>query len=137
MREGNGPHGKVQDRTRSKLCQGQSGRVTKSLDSHGRHAYIDSMTAMLLYRTLNIRIRPEVMDKLADIQKALGGVAMVQAVESSILAYDIGVTLDGTKKAYGKTAFRAPTLAEVKEHCGENGYKFDPEAFWSFYESKG
>lgn len=33
--------------------------------------------------------------------------------------------------------FTPPTLQEVRDYCAEKGYTFDPEAFWSFYESKG
>lgn len=33
--------------------------------------------------------------------------------------------------------FRAPTVDEVRAHCVDKGYTFDPEAFVAFYESKG
>ena len=33
--------------------------------------------------------------------------------------------------------FVKPTLQEVAAYVGEKNYKFDPEAFWNFYESKG
>lgn len=33
--------------------------------------------------------------------------------------------------------FAKPTLQEVKDHVIEKGYHFDPEAFYSFYESNG
>ena len=33
--------------------------------------------------------------------------------------------------------FARPTLQEVKDHVIEKGYRFDPEAFFSFYESNG
>jgi len=33
--------------------------------------------------------------------------------------------------------FVKPTLEEVKAYCNERGNNVDPEAFWSFYESKG
>lgn len=33
--------------------------------------------------------------------------------------------------------FTPPTVDEVREHCLERGYTFDPEAFVAFYESKG
>ena len=33
--------------------------------------------------------------------------------------------------------FTPPTVEEVREHCRERGYTFDPEAFVAFYESKG
>lgn len=33
--------------------------------------------------------------------------------------------------------FARPTLQEVKDHVIEKGYHFDPEAFFSFYESNG
>lgn len=35
------------------------------------------------------------------------------------------------------TRFAPPSLQEVRDYCAEKGYTFDPEAFWSFYESKG
>lgn len=33
--------------------------------------------------------------------------------------------------------FVKPTLQEVAAYVAEKDYKFDPEAFWNFYESKG
>ena len=33
--------------------------------------------------------------------------------------------------------FVKPTLQEVAAYVAEKNYKFDPEAFWNFYESKG
>ena len=36
-----------------------------------------------------------------------------------------------------KGGFAKPTLQEVKDHVIEKGYHFDPEAFYSFYESNG
>ena len=33
--------------------------------------------------------------------------------------------------------FTPPTIDEVRAHCVEKGYTFDPEAFYAFYESKG
>lgn len=33
--------------------------------------------------------------------------------------------------------FTPPTLDQVRAHCLEEGYTFDPEAFFAFYESKG
>jgi hypothetical protein len=30
-----------------------------------------------------------------------------------------------------------PTIEEVAAHVREKGYTFDPEHFWSFYESNG
>ena len=33
--------------------------------------------------------------------------------------------------------FTPPTVEEVRAHCAEKGYTFDPEAFFAFYESKG
>lgn len=42
---------------------------------------------------------------------------------------------DQTKKRGAR--FAPPTLQEVHDFCAEKGYTFDPEAFWSFYESKG
>lgn len=33
--------------------------------------------------------------------------------------------------------FTPPTLDQVRAHCLEMGYTFDPEAFFAFYESKG
>lgn len=33
--------------------------------------------------------------------------------------------------------FTPPTLDQVRAHCAEKGYTFDPEAFYAFYESKG
>lgn len=33
--------------------------------------------------------------------------------------------------------FTPPSLQEVREHCTEKGYTFDPEQFFAFYESKG
>lgn len=40
-----------------------------------------------------------------------------------------------TNKKEGR--FTPPTLAQVREHCSDKGYTFDPEAFYAFYESKG
>lgn len=40
-----------------------------------------------------------------------------------------------TNKKEGR--FTPPTLDQVREHCAEKGYTFDPEAFFAFYESKG
>jgi hypothetical protein len=50
------------------------------------------------------------------------------------LARGIGLLLDGIEP--GKR-FKPPTLDEVRTHCKEKGYTFDPEAFHAFYESKG
>lgn len=36
-----------------------------------------------------------------------------------------------------KGRFMPPTVEEVRRHCREKGYTFDPEAFVAFYESKG
>ena len=33
--------------------------------------------------------------------------------------------------------FVKPTVDEVAAYIKEKGYKFDPDAFWNFYESKG
>lgn len=40
-----------------------------------------------------------------------------------------------TNKKEGR--FTPPTLDQVREHCSDKGYTFDPEAFYAFYESKG
>lgn len=40
-------------------------------------------------------------------------------------------------KPKGGARFRAPTVKEVRQHCREKGYAFDPEAFVAFYESNG
>lgn len=40
-------------------------------------------------------------------------------------------------KPKGGARFRAPTVEEVRQHCREKGYAFDPEAFVAFYESNG
>ena len=40
-----------------------------------------------------------------------------------------------TNKKEGR--FTPPTLEQVREHCSDKGYTFDPEAFYAFYESKG
>lgn len=36
-----------------------------------------------------------------------------------------------------KRVFVPPTVEQVREHCKEKGYLFDPEAFVSYYTSKG
>ena len=36
-----------------------------------------------------------------------------------------------------REGFAKPTLDEVKAYVIEKGYRFDPEAFYSFYESNG
>lgn len=36
-----------------------------------------------------------------------------------------------------KKVFVPPSVDEVRAHCAEKGYTFDPEAFVAFYESKG
>lgn len=36
-----------------------------------------------------------------------------------------------------RARFAPPTVEEVREHCREKSYTFDPEAFVAFYESKG
>ena len=57
---------------------------------------------------------------------------------------DVTVTGNQTKpnqtkqKEGGKnTRFAPPSVDEVKAHVREKGFRFDPEAFWAFYESKG
>ena len=42
-----------------------------------------------------------------------------------------------TKPIKKEGRFTPPTLDQVREHCVEKGYTFDPEAFFAFYESKG
>lgn len=37
----------------------------------------------------------------------------------------------------GRTAFRKPSLDEIRAYCSERGNKVDPEAFINFYESNG
>lgn len=33
--------------------------------------------------------------------------------------------------------FTPPTVEDIRAHCAEKGYTFDPESFHAFYESKG
>lgn len=42
-----------------------------------------------------------------------------------------------TSQANPKKRFVPPSVDEVRSHCAEKGYTFDPEAFVAFYESKG
>lgn len=42
-----------------------------------------------------------------------------------------------TKPIKKEGRFTPPTLDQVREHCSDKGYTFDPEAFYAFYESKG
>lgn len=42
-----------------------------------------------------------------------------------------------TKPVKKEGRFTPPTLDQVRAHCAEKGYTFDPEAFFAFYESKG
>lgn len=41
------------------------------------------------------------------------------------------------EKPRKRTRFMPPSLEEVAEYVQSKGYRFDPEAFWSFYESVG
>lgn len=41
------------------------------------------------------------------------------------------------EKAAAKPRFSPPSVDDVRRHCAEKGYTFDPEAFVSFYASKG
>ena len=49
-----------------------------------------------------------------------------------------GETGDSTPaRARTRAKFEKPTVEEVAAHIRENGYTFDAEEFWNFYESKG
>lgn len=41
------------------------------------------------------------------------------------------------KEKKSKPRFQKPTIEEVRAHCTEKGYTFDPEAFFAYYESNG
>lgn len=41
------------------------------------------------------------------------------------------------EKAAAKPRFSPPSVDDVRRHCAEKGYTFDPEAFVAFYASKG
>ena len=45
------------------------------------------------------------------------------------------ITLPAVKET--KKKFIKPTIEDVRAHCTEKGYSFDPEAFYAFYESNG
>ena len=43
----------------------------------------------------------------------------------------------GDNKREHSTAFKKPSIDEVRYYCLERGNDIDPEEFWAFYESKG
>lgn len=44
---------------------------------------------------------------------------------------------EAAKEKKSKPRFQKPTIEEVRAHCREKGYTFDPEAFVAYYESNG
>ena len=46
-------------------------------------------------------------------------------------------SLETKTRARTREKFVKPTVEAVAKYIRDNGYTFDPEAFWNFYESKG
>lgn len=58
-----------------------------------------------------------------------------ECIQSSV--YTDKNSIDKSSIEKKREGFARPTLEEVKAYVIEKGYRFDPEAFFSFYESNG
>ena len=82
-----------------------------------------------------------IASQLARIADALEALATAKEEKGKIphtpLKEKGETSLETKTRARTREKFVKPTVEAVAKYIRDNGYTFDPEAFWNFYESKG
>lgn len=76
---------------------------------------------------------------LNGLRSAPSGLGVVRSTDTNNKSNNnlIPKTLSRSLERPPVKAFTKPTIDEVRDHCEQNRYTFDPEAFWHYYESSG
>ena len=97
--------------------------------------FINSENGSTLPATLGAIARQ--LTRIADALEALATVKEEKGKIPHTPLKEKGESNNNNSRSRAREKFVKPTVEEVAKYIRDNGYTFDPEAFWNFYESKG